>query len=102
MTAEEVKARGYNLDFKNPNTVADDHADPEVLLQKLDEAESKAASTARPTEDHSGRGAAAMNAELLLAHFNRISDAPDAVARLRQFVLELAVRGKLVEQDPNG
>lgn len=42
-----------------------------------------------------------MNAELLLAHFNRISDAPNAVPRLRRFVLDLAVRGKLVEQDPN-
>ncbi len=40
-----------------------------------------------------------MNAELLLAHFNRISAAPDAVARLRKFILDLAVRGKLVEQD---
>jgi len=40
-----------------------------------------------------------MNAELLLAHFIRISDAPDAVARLRKFILDLAVRGKLVEQD---
>lgn len=41
-----------------------------------------------------------MNAELLLAHFNRLSEAPDAVPRLRRFVLDLAVRGKLVEQDP--
>jgi type I restriction enzyme S subunit len=40
-----------------------------------------------------------MNAELLLAHFNRISAAPDAVSRLRKFTLDLAVRGKLVEQD---
>ena len=36
VTAEEVKARGYNLDFKNPHTVADDHGDPEELLAKLD------------------------------------------------------------------
>jgi type I restriction enzyme S subunit len=40
-----------------------------------------------------------MNAHGLLAHFERISDAPDAVARLRRFILDLAVRGKLVEQD---
>jgi len=42
-----------------------------------------------------------MNAEDLLAHFERISEAPDAIARLRRFILDLAVRGKLVEQDPN-
>jgi len=41
-----------------------------------------------------------MNADRLLAHYERIADAPDAVARLRRFVLDLAVRGKLVPQDP--
>lgn len=42
-----------------------------------------------------------MNAELLLQHFDRLSEAPDAVPRLRRFILDLAVRGKLVEQDPD-
>ncbi|MGC3971767.1 MAG: restriction endonuclease subunit S [Pirellulales bacterium] len=40
-----------------------------------------------------------MTPDRLLAHFNRICDAPDAIPRLRQFVLDLAVRGKLVDQD---
>ncbi len=44
VTADEVKDRGYNLDFKNPHTVADDHGDPEELLQKLNEAEKQTAS----------------------------------------------------------
>src|ERR1700738_1493261 len=34
VTADEVKVRGYNLDFKNPHTVADNHGDPEDLLPK--------------------------------------------------------------------
>ena len=41
-----------------------------------------------------------MNAEHLLTHFARLTDAPDAIPRLRRFILDLAVRGKLVEQDP--
>ena len=41
-----------------------------------------------------------MNAERLLALYDRVADAPDAIDRLRRFVLDLAVRGKLVEQDP--
>lgn len=41
-----------------------------------------------------------MNADRLLAHYEKIADAPDAIPRLRRFVLDLAVRGKLVEQDP--
>jgi type I restriction enzyme S subunit len=40
-----------------------------------------------------------MNAERLLAHYEKIADAPDAITRLRRFILELAVRGKLVPQD---
>ena len=41
-----------------------------------------------------------MNAERLLAHYEQIADAPDAIARLRRFILNLAVRGKLVPQEP--
>lgn len=41
-----------------------------------------------------------MSAAQLLTHFDRISDARDAIPRLRRFILDLAVRGKLVEQDP--
>ena len=41
-----------------------------------------------------------MNPAQLLDHFDRISDVPDAISCLRRFVLDLAVRGKLVEQDP--
>lgn len=37
----------------------------------------------------------------LLQHFDRLSEAPDAIPRLHRFILDLAVRGKLVEQDPN-
>jgi type I restriction enzyme S subunit len=42
-----------------------------------------------------------MNAKGLLAHYKRISDAPYAIPRLRRFVLDLAVRGRLVPQDLN-
>jgi type I restriction enzyme, S subunit len=42
-----------------------------------------------------------MNAQRLLEHYERIADSPDAVERLRQFVLDLALRGKLVPQDAN-
>ena len=41
-----------------------------------------------------------MNADRLLGHYEQIADAPDAVQRLRRFILDLAVRGKLVEQNP--
>lgn len=42
---------------------------------------------------------AAFSSARLLALYDRISDADDAIRNLRRFVLDLAVRGKLVEQD---
>ena len=43
VTGEAVKARGYNLDIKNPHSIADDHGDPETLLADLARAEAEAA-----------------------------------------------------------
>jgi type I restriction enzyme M protein len=43
VSAEEVKVRGYNLDIRNPHTVAEDHGDPETLLQDLTTAEAEVA-----------------------------------------------------------
>jgi type I restriction enzyme M protein len=43
VTAADAKARGYNLDIKNPHTVADDHGDPEELLAALNAAEAETA-----------------------------------------------------------
>ena len=40
-------------------------------------------------------------ADRLLALHDRVAEAEDAIPRLRRFVLDLAVRGKLVEQDPS-
>ncbi|WP_217570954.1 N-6 DNA methylase, partial [Mesorhizobium sp. GbtcB19] len=43
VTAEEVKARGCNLDIKNPHSVVNDHGDPKTLLADLARAEAEAA-----------------------------------------------------------
>ena len=42
-----------------------------------------------------------MNAERWLAHYERIADTPGVIPRLRRFILDLAIRGKLVEQNLN-
>ena len=41
-----------------------------------------------------------MSPRFLLDHFDLLAEAPGGVARLRELVLHLAVRGKLVAQDP--
>ena len=99
VTAEEVKARGYNLDIKNPHTAEDAPGDPEELLTYLTATESETATLRDQLK--TVLGTAAMNTDQLLAHFTQVADAPDAIPRLRQFILDLAVRGKLVPQDPN-
>ena len=105
VTSEEVKERGYNLDFKNPHVEDDDNGDPEELLAKLEQSEHRTGELRDQLKSILAEGvapmsaASEMNAKVLLDHFDRISDAPDAVPRLRQFILDLAVRGKLVEQD---
>ena len=42
-----------------------------------------------------------MNSTQLLQHFELLSEAPDVIKHLRRYILDLAVRGKLVEQDPS-
>jgi type I restriction enzyme M protein len=41
VSAEDIKARNYNLDIKNPTSMAEDHGDPETLLADLTEAEAE-------------------------------------------------------------
>ncbi len=43
----------------------------------------------------------AMSIDFLFDDFDRLIQSPESVHRLRRFILDLAVRGKLVEQDPN-
>jgi type I restriction enzyme, S subunit len=42
-----------------------------------------------------------MNSPMLLSHFDQIGEAPNAIPRLKEFILELAARGKLIEQRPS-
>ncbi len=41
-----------------------------------------------------------MNADKLLRHFERVADSASAISRIRSFILDLAVRGKLLSQMP--
>ena len=43
VTIDEIKARDYNLDFKNPHIVAEDYGDPVELLAELEQNEQQTA-----------------------------------------------------------
>ena len=44
VSADEIEARGYNLDSKNPHAEEEDHGDPETLLDELNRAEAEVVS----------------------------------------------------------
>ena len=44
VSAPKIKARGYNLDIKNPHTEEEDHGDPKTLLEELNKAEAEVVS----------------------------------------------------------
>ena len=41
VSVEDIKARNYNLDFKNPNKEEEDLGDPKMLLEKYNEAKAE-------------------------------------------------------------
>ena len=43
VNAGDIIANNYNLDIKNPNTVEEDHGDPEEILQKYNAVEKEIA-----------------------------------------------------------
>lgn len=47
VSADDVAARGWNLDVKNPHTAAADHGDPAALLAQLAAAEAETAAVRR-------------------------------------------------------
>ncbi len=51
MGADEIKARGYNLDIRNPHAETSDLGDPETLLAELDAAEAKVVSVRGQLKD---------------------------------------------------
>ena len=41
ISADELKARGYNLDISNPHMGEEDYGDPELILAELTAAEAE-------------------------------------------------------------
>ena len=99
VSIEDVKRRGYNLDIKNPHTIAEDHGDPTEWLVALSKFDQEAAALRDKFKGILSGALQGLNANLLLSHFDKVGSTTDAIPSLRRFILDLAVRGRLVPQD---
>lgn len=117
VSVADLQARNYNLDLKNPHDAGTESHDPAVLLHELAGLDAEIATLKARLKDalagalKSAVNAPAMRIEeqaapyrvapLLTDHLDIFASAPEGFKRLRELVLNLAVRGKLVPQDLN-
>ena len=101
VSIDQIKAGNYNLDLKNPHKNDDGPGDVDHLLPEYEKllaqiAETRAAlkegATPRLSRQRWNRR---MKIETFFEKFDQLADAPNAVAKMRELVLELAVQGKL-------
>ena len=56
VSIDEIKARNYNLDIKNPHVGEQVNHDPDAVAEKICPTATGDCPTARPAQNHSGRG----------------------------------------------
>lgn len=104
VSIEDIRKRGYNLDFKNPNVSKINELNPEDVLNShrekwrkidavADELQSQLKSTLKHHDNHT--------THFLATNLHEYLRIPEATNLLRKTILHLAVSGKLVQQDPS-
>lgn len=88
VSIEEIKSRGYNLDFKNPHVAQSDHGDTKTMLAELIASEQKITAIREQLK-------AILAEDFLLERFELFANHPGNVPLLRRYIVDLAVRGKL-------
>jgi len=100
VSADEIRAAGYNLDLRNPNIGALDSKDPRELLEDFKVAAKSSAAVREQLQakllDTSGHN----ERELLADHLDLVTSSEGGTQKLRQLILQLAARGRLIAQNP--
>jgi len=101
VSIDQIKAGNFNLDLKNPHNADTGPGDVGHLLPEYEKLLAQIAETraALKQELHHALQNRHITIETLFEKYELFADAPNAVAKMRELVLELAVRGKLVTQD---
>jgi type I restriction enzyme M protein len=111
VSLEEIKSRNYNLDCKNPYIKNKEIHDPELLLSQYSEIQ-KDMNLLRNNLEHilsdAFKGLNSKDAKEFKDSWQRIANNFDilfttevSIDQLKQTLLQIAVIGKLVPQDPN-
>jgi type I restriction enzyme S subunit len=82
----------------NPNALGPSHEDPDDLLERFE----KERGVVADLREELRRMLASALPEDLITGFDTLAEAQEGTARLRELILQLAVRGRLVPQDPEG
>ncbi|NWL25788.1 hypothetical protein DM794_01700 [Paenarthrobacter ureafaciens] len=111
VSIEDIRARGYNLDIRNPHTSATAKRDPHDLLAEYRTAAAAVestrgqlryalveATTGSISDRQQNNGTPGENWQLLAEHFDMLFTTRSSVDSLEKKVLQLAVLGKLVPQ----
>ncbi len=95
VSADEIKTRNYNLDIKNPHSPDQISHDPVELLANYAQLQKQITNVLNELISNFGGS----KGQTIFEHIPLIASAQDGIQNLRSLILELAVRGKILEDD---
>jgi type I restriction enzyme M protein len=97
VSIEQIREHGFNLDIANPSTPQAVREQPDALLAQLG---CERAAAKGLLEELRKALSTALLPDRLIKSLEEVAEAPNGVAQLRELTRQLAVRGKLAQQDP--
>lgn len=94
-TADSIYYGAFNLDFKNPNRVEEYLGDPQLMIEKQDSILSRINEISNDIKDTLKPAFENDKFQLLKEKFERFTVSKSNISHLRQFILQMAIQGKL-------
>ena len=94
-TADSIYYGAFDLNYKNPNRVEEDLGDPELMLEKQDNVLGKISETINNIKNTLKPAIENKQFSLFNEKFERFTISKSNISNLRQFILQMAVQGKL-------